>query len=753
MDDSSSENRAGLAGAIRDSLRIIVKRKWFLVLFAGATVITVTLWTIRQTPIYRATATIVIDAAAPAVLGRDVEQVVEVGTGSYWSDQEYYLTQYRIIESRSVAEGVVRELGLDHNPAFLGVPPAKRRGWRGASVTEAAAEGQARLSIQPVKNSRIVEIRFDDPDPRRGALLANTLADVYRRHNLDYKLASTVQALDWLSQQLDDLRTRLEGSEVALHNFIRDNRVPSLSMEDRQKILSDEIGELNRALTQARTQGVEIQARLRQVEEVREADPLEIPARVLLENPTLVSLKAEYARAAVEQAEQASRYGENHPAFRAAAAKVVSIRQSMSQEIRSVVGSVARDLRANAQTQSSLQGLLDHSQTQALQLNLIGIEYNRLEREQKNNEEIYGLVLKRTKETDLSKLLRTNNIRVLDAATVPTAPAQPNFKINIIVALVLGLTGGLALCLLVERLDNTLKAKEDTEAILGVPFLGLIPRVGTGLKEYGYVYGRRGGVRGQIGENGSKKANLGERDTYVASHPKSALAECCRSIRTNLLFLASERPLRTLLVTSSAPQEGKTSTSVSLAITMAQGNNRTLLIDTDMRRPRVHKVFGLSSDVGISSVIIGTASLDEAVKPTTVDNLWVLPCGPIPPNPAELLHSEAFGRIVAAATKLFDRVILDSPPVNVVTDASILGTMVDGVLLVVRAGKTLRESAKAARHQLTNLGARVLGVVLNDVDLSRRGADYYQHHYYYYSYGTRESEDAGTTAQPADPMH
>jgi capsular exopolysaccharide synthesis family protein len=738
---------------MRDYLRVVTKRKWYLVLFASATVAAVSLWTLRQPPIYRATATIVIDATAPAVLGRSVEEVVEDGSGDYWSDQEYYSTQYRVLESRTVAEGVVKVLGLQHNPDFLGVPRARRRGWRGVTVTEAAGVVQASLTVQPVKNSRLVEVRFEDQNPKRAALVANTLADVYRRHNLDYKLASTVQALDWLSQQLDELRTRLEGSEVALHNFIRDNNVLSLSMDDRQKILTDEIAELNRALTTAKTEGVGIEARLRQLQDVGDLDPLELPARILLENPTLISLKTGYARASEEQAGLASRYGDNHPASREASAKVASIRQSMAQEIRSVVGSVGRDLRANAQSQAALQGLLDRSQAQALQLNLLGIAYDRLEREEKNNEEIYGLVLKRTKETDLSKLLRTNNIRVLDSAMVPGLPVRPNLRMNLTIALFLGILGGLALCFLVERLDNTLKSKEETEAVLAVPFLGLIPRVGTGVKSYGYAYGYRNSAE-RKSEEASGNGSAIDRDTYVATHPKSAIAECCRSIRTNLLFLASEKPLHTLLVTSSAPQEGKTSTSVSMAITMAQGNNRTLLIDTDMRRPRVHKVFGIGSDVGISSVIIGTAELSDAIKPTAVDNLWVLPCGPIPPNPAELLHTEAFRKVLASAGQLFDRVVLDSPPVTVVTDASIIGTMVDGVLLVVRAGKTIREAAKAARYQLTSVGARVLGVVLNDVDLSQRGGDpYHQHYYYYSSYGSREPAPVVSDSQEAEPPH
>jgi len=749
MEDSLVEKRPAWATTLRDYLRVVNKRKWYLLLLAGATIVAILLWTLRQTPIYQAKATLIIDATAPAVLGSNVEEVVEVGSGNYWADQEYYTTQYRVLESRTLAESVVRALGLHQNPDFLGIPANKRRGWRGASISQTAQAVLARLDVQPVRASRLVELRFEDADPRRATLLANTLAEVYIQHNLDYRLASTVQALDWLSQQLDDLRNRLEDSEVALHAFKRDNNVLSLSLEDRQNILSTEIAELSRSLTAAKTQRVDLDARLRQVREVRDIDPLELPARILLENSTLVALKAAYSNASEEQAAIASRYGENHPMSQAAAAKVASIRTNMSKEVRSVIGALDRDLRATAQAEGSLQGLLEQAQREALELNRLEIDYSRLEREEKNNEEIYGIVLKRTKETDLSKMLRTNNIRVLDPAIVPSAPIRPNLPTNLALALAVGLIAGLALCFFVEHLDNTLKSKEEAETVLAVPFLGLIPRVGTGSAGYGYTYGSSSSKE----EKGAKANGNGaaDRDTYVATHPKSAVAECCRSIRTNLLFLGSEKPLRTVLVTSSGPQEGKTSTSVSLAITMAQGNNRTLLIDTDMRRPRLHRIFGLGTDLGISSVIIGAAGLGDAIKPTGVDNLWVLPCGPIPPNPAELLHTEAFRQLLSSASQLFDRVVLDSPPVNVVTDAAIIGTTVDGVLLVVRAGKTAREAARAARHLLSAIGARILGVVLNDVDLSKRGGDYYQQHYYYYShYGTAESEPV---AQSAEPRH
>jgi capsular exopolysaccharide synthesis family protein len=304
---------------------------------------------------------------------------------------------------------------------------------------------------------------------------------------------------------------------------------------------------------------------------------------------------------------------------------------------------------------------------------------------------------------------------------------------NLLLGLLLGLGTGVALAFAIEALDNTLKTQTDVEQFLGVPVLGLVPVIGAaGAPE-----------TMQAGDN------LRERDLGVFLDPKSVAAECCRSIRTNILFMSPDHPIRTLVVTSPSPQEGKTTTAINLAVTMAEAGGRVLLLDTDMRRPRLHRSFGVPNQTGISTVVVGKATLEEAIKRTDVPNLDVLTCGPVPPNPSELIHTDRFALILADCAKLYDRVILDSPPTSAVTDPAVLGNLADGVVLIIKAGETTREAAVHARRQLTSAKARMIGVVVNAIDFSNPayGYEYYYRNYYRYgyTYGNSPQDQKATT--------
>jgi capsular exopolysaccharide synthesis family protein len=306
---------------------------------------------------------------------------------------------------------------------------------------------------------------------------------------------------------------------------------------------------------------------------------------------------------------------------------------------------------------------------------------------------------------------------------------------NLLLGLLIGLGTGIALAFAIEALDNTLKTQTDVEQALGVPVLGLVPIIGAA----------PGGDAAQSADN------VRERDLGVFLDPKSVAAECCRSIRTNILFMSPDNPPRTIVVTSPSPQEGKTTTAINLGVTMAEAGGRVLIVDTDMRRPRLHRSFGVPNQTGISSVIVAKATLEEAIKRTDVPNLDVLPCGPVPPNPSELLHTDRFKAVLADCGRLYDRIILDSPPTSAVTDPAVLSNLADGVVLVIKAGETSRESGTHARRQLVAAKARVLGVVVNAIDFSNPayGYDYYYRNYYRYGYtygnGPNEQKASTTT--------
>jgi capsular exopolysaccharide synthesis family protein len=328
--------------------------------------------------------------------------------------------------------------------------------------------------------------------------------------------------------------------------------------------------------------------------------------------------------------------------------------------------------------------------------------------------------------------MRTNNVRVLERAIVPSVPVAPRPVQNLMLGLLVGLGSGIAMAFVIEALDNTLKSQSDVEQFLGVPVLGLVPIIGAAA----------GAEAVQEGDH------LRERDLGVFLDPKSVAAECCRSIRTNILFMSPDRPLRTMVVTSPSPQEGKTTTAINLGVTMAEAGGRVLIVDTDMRRPRLHRSFGVPNQTGISTVIVGKSTIEEAVKRTDVPNLDVLPCGPVPPNPSELLHTERFAAVLADCAKLYDRIILDSPPTSAVTDPAVLGNLCDGVVLVVKAGETTRDSAMHARRQLLGAKARLFGVVVNAIDFSNPayGYEYYYRNYYRYGYTYGNGPDQKATS-------
>ena len=320
------------------------------------------------------------------------------------------------------------------------------------------------------------------------------------------------------------------------------------------------------------------------------------------------------------------------------------------------------------------------------------------------------MVLKRLKDTELSGMLRTSNARILDPARPSFAPVRPKVGRNLLFGFAFGLLAAIGLAFLLEQLDTSVTSQADVEERLGVPFLGFLPKIPT-----------------------EGEPEITNRDLNDLHYPRTAVAEACRVLRTNLLFMSPDEPFRTMLVTSGAPKEGKTTTVISLGIAMAQSGNRVLLIDTDMRRPRLHKAFGVANEIGLSSVVVGDVVLADAVKTTEIPGLFLLPCGPIPPNPSEIFHTRAFSAIIDQAKREYSRILLDSSPVNAVADAIVLAALVDGVTLVLKAGSTNRAYAQRTIRALRDVKARIFGATLNDIDVSDpRYGDY---HYASYRYG------------------
>jgi len=732
---------------VREILRLVVEQKWVILGVLFAVVAGTVFFTLSLTKVYDATATLEYDPNPPKPLGDQVEDMASPA-GNFLAGKEWYQTQNTIIASRTIAQRVVERLALQRDAEFMKIPVDERTGWNGATLDEATRQLLAVLTVRQEKDTRVTRIVVESPSPERAALLANAIADAYMDWVMEQRLGSTVRAVEWLSGQLDDVSKRLESSEHAVHDFRRTNNVLSVSLADQQNGVTQTINSFSAALTAATTRRIEVEARLRQLEKAVKDDPLQVHARLVSESPAVSELRRRYHEAVVQRDGLAGRYGPQHPDMRNIQHQIDTLVAAARQEIQGLVEVLRAELREVQDVERGLKQAKQQTQNVGLDLNLHEIDYNRLERERANNEKLYGVLLQRTTETNLTRLLRVSPVRLVDRAIVATAPIRPRPLLNIAAGVLVGLLGGLGAGFLRTRMDRSVREPDDIVA-LGATVLGLVPAITDGNKGPAY-----GGTQPSRRNRRAQPDQLGQsaKDLVVHVSPHSAVAECCRTIRTNLAFMSTDNPLRTITVTSPGPSEGKSTLAISLAITMAHSGKRVLLVDTDLRRPRLHKAFGTNSRVGVTSVLAGEQSIEESVQTTMVDGLSLLPCGPIPPNPSELLHTASFSRLISQLKERYDVVVFDSPPVGVVIDAAIIGPQVDGAIMVAKSARTSRDALAHALRQMGDVGTNILGCVLNDVDLSKQsgyGGYYYYRGGYYYSADAGGGNEGGGPDAPA----
>ena len=720
---------------LRAMLRTVLQYKWVVVLATLIVAAGVTLWTLRQPKVFEAVTTIEYDPNPIRPLGNEVEDVADP-IGSFWSAREYFETQNRIIASRAVAEKVVDTLGLHKDPDFFEVSASD---FEERTVTQAAKVLISRLDVEPIQDTRLVEIHVRDRNPERAMLVANTIADEYIKKTQVDRRGSSENAREWLGQQLDKLRSKLNDSELVLHEFKEQHNVLSVSMEDRQNLVASEIQAFNEALTDVRQRRIQLAARARRLRAASESDPLAVDAPVLDNNAAIVSLRQGLREKLAEKERLSARYGDAHPQMVALSQETSELRAQLMSEIALVLSSAEADLDEAQSIESGLRAAVGQANDAGLRLNLREIEYQRLNRERENNAKIYEVVLARTAETNLTHVMQPQHVRVVDRALEPTAAVSPNVPLNVALGVLMGLLLGVSVAASLHFMDRRLRTAADVEH-MGVTTIGVVPSIlldPTPKKD--------GGKRGRRPLKPDDNF-----DIVTYTHPMSSVAECFRAIRTNLMFMSPNEPIRSLVVTSPTPREGKTTVACNVAVTLAQSGKRVLLVDTDLRRPRVHKSFDVDTALGATSVIVGAASLADAAQRTQVEGLDVLPCGPVPPNPSELLHGQGFNDLLSAALSQYDRVIFDSPPLGAVTDAAVLAPQLDGVMVVVKADQTTRDGLRHALRQLYSVSARLLGVVLNDVDLTKNvygGDGYYQYYRYHYYSDEAEPEDTVEAAE------
>jgi capsular exopolysaccharide synthesis family protein len=701
---------------------LAIRKNWPIVLLLTVVIGSgVAFYTLGQTKLYDVNATIIFDPQVPRPLGNQVGAVSDMS--SYWNNKEYYKTQHWMIQSMRVASQVVRDLELHKDGSFIrNLPRSSRSPKVDVPVEQAAQILTSRISVEPVKDSRLTSVKYRDADPVRAQRILGAIVDTYAQDNLDDVFESATMAADWLRNQIGALRQDLESSEMALHEYKKQKNILSVSMDDQSNMLRAEMSQLNSAVTQVRAQRERTAARLAELRQVSPENAWDLPATELLQSSALQSFRSGYVEADRHINELLSAgKGEGHPLVKAAQARRDTLRAALMNEVKNIQNAAERDMAALDRETVGLKGIYAHAERRALDLNLMEIEFNRLRRAKENNEKLFSIVIERSKETDLTRMLRVNNVKIVDRPLVPKKAVTPNVPLNILGGIAAGLILGLATAIGREQLDRTIKMPDDVERDLGFPLLGVLPQVTDAITE-------KPKRRKRQPSDASLPGNPLE--LFVHYRPTSGMAEAARAIRTNIVFMAPDNPHRVLLVTSGAPFDGKTTVACSIATTIAQAGQRVVLVDCDLRRPRLHLVFGRSNNFGMTNALIDANLEQSIVSETEVPNLSLVTTGPIPPNPAELLHSEAFKSLLSRLKERFDRIVIDSPPIVPVTDATVLSTLVDGVIVVVRSSKTTKDLARRAIRSLRDVGGRVIGVVLNGANLGDRGYAGYQYYYY-----------------------
>jgi succinoglycan biosynthesis transport protein ExoP len=721
--------------------RVIRKRRWTVVTAFFVLFVTVLAGSIYEKPVYRAKALIEIDKEDPSVANPQKLFQLDGVT------DDYLETQYKVLASDDLAERVIHQLGLDRKAEFL--PTTIAGPWNASTAaapqtpTPTPADNAAvpdplvqetvlkhfqdRLDIRPARRSRAVELRFDSQDPVLAARAVNAVVDNYIQKNFEAHLTAARKASEWLSQQLEDLKGKVEKSEEEMQKYAAGNDLLYLVRDkgDQESIVNQSVREIQEELTRAEADRFEKESVFRLV---ASGDYGSLPG--VFDSKLMQDLTVRLAELQRDHAQLAATFTEDYPKVKEIQSQIVEIQGSLERERGRAAGKIRNDYFAALRREKLARQAFAQRQAEANQVAAKSVQYGILSREVDTNKRLYEGLLERRKEATVSAGLKSGNIRIVDPGTVPYKPISPNYPLNLGLAAFLGLGLGVGMAFLKEHLDQTIRYSDDVFQFLGVPVLGVIPPFGArkGGKHKGIARTDRESILG-LAESRSAAAGAlieGHPRNDLGSHKASAFSEAVCDLRTSVLLSASGRFANSILVTSAQPGEGKTTVAANLAISLAQLGHPVLLVDGDMRRPSLQKYFPQRNS-HLSSYLGGEGAWQQMVYPTSFDRLHILHCGPVPENPSELLSSDRMRALLKESTATYRFVILDSPPLLNLADSRIVGSMVGATILVVKGGETPRQVVQYAESQARSVGTNVIGVVLNNLDT-------FSNDYSYYSY-------------------
>ncbi|MEP7341431.1 MAG: polysaccharide biosynthesis tyrosine autokinase [Acidobacteriota bacterium] len=744
---------------LRELWRRIKRRKWLVVLIVSVTTLMMAVETARQKNVYQATATVEI--------GKNAQMILKTGDLTIENDNSQIETALFLLSSYPLLEETAINLNLDKNLAFLDITK-QRSFWdvvkqkldkddsdgerkaeedrldveqiEATNLQKLSREESKRLApyvnilrdgltVKQLRTSKLVKLSFNHTNPEIAAMVTNGIAQTFKERSFYRKTEKYSNTSSWLNRSTRDLESQMQKAEQAIADYTRANGI--FSTEGKEDLTTTKLSHLYDQTMRAETDRLIKQSLY---EEVRQGRVAQLPEA--FSNTATSDLQKKLSDLTVAAAQLNAKYGADNPRVVEVKDQVVALREEISKTRTQLAEKLKADYERAQRDEASLKAALGRAKGEAVQQNQTAIQFNILKQNVETAKSLYTDFLQKTRQADIEMAQQSRDVIIAEPARTPEGPIGPQRFRSVLLSFLLSLAAGVGLCFLLDHLDNTIKTVDDVTRYVHLPSLGIIPSLNSAAARRG-VYGQR-----KKSLNGKPETAAMQATSALAKGDSSTpVAEAYRMLRTSILLAAAGQPPKTILMTSSQPGEGKTTTSVNTGICLSQMGAKVLIIDADMRRPRVHKMFGLNHRRGLSNYLSSDMLLKNVVQPTRIPNLWVLPSGIVPPNSADLLSSEKMHSMLQKLSGYFDHILIDSPPITSVTDPILLSRMVDGVVMVIHGGKSSREMVAYARQELHNVGAKILGVVLNNVNLARDGYDYYYYRRYQYEY----KRDAGDT--------
>lgn len=690
--------------------KVLRKRRWAATTIFAAVVGLSLAVTLFMTPVYKATAQVYVDPGQTAQLNFQQTQ--------YQSDTSVYIeTQIGILRSESIASKVIADLGLFGETESHGIIGVLKgmvgfvfSAFEGPLDTASAEKVKIdkfedRLDVSAVKNSNLIKVSFEAEDRELAARVANATVQTFIERNLEMKVAPAREAMTWLNDKVEEIRGKMSKSASELQDYKREKEL--IVTGDKQSNISlQALTELSTRVLEAEARRYEAEVKYQQVKSIGDDIDKLMSLPSVMNNTIIQSLKTQHSTLNKDIAEMSKKLGDKHPQMIRTRRELEITDEQLRREINLIVNSLKTDYETTLKQEQSLKNALARQKQEAMNYESRSSEYELMRQDVESSKDIYDAVLKRFQESNLMGNISMSNVQFIDHAIPPLDPDRPKGALYILIGVIMGgfLAVGGAFGL--EYMDSTFKSPDDIEDYLGLPFLGMVPSVPALMEKKGH------------------------QNLIAVTDPKSAVSEAIRSIRGSILLSSGDKTPKVIQVCSAVHSEGKSTISSNLACIMSAAGEKVLLVDGDMRKPRLHRVFKTPNGKGLSSLLIRQDTLDDVVHRTSVANLSFLPSGPVSPNPAELLGSKTMQELLVTLRGQYDRVIIDCPPYLGLADASMLTPVTDGTILVVKGGETPRDVVQKATKGMALIKAKVLGIVLNAQ--TGDASDYYAYNYNYY---------------------